>query len=51
MEPTYSIAIETSCRAGGVALGRGEELLKAVNFDASYRQATQLIVRLEELDR
>jgi tRNA threonylcarbamoyl adenosine modification protein YeaZ len=49
MESNYSIAIETSCRAGGVALGRGDELLQVANFDASYRQATQLVVRLEEL--
>jgi tRNA threonylcarbamoyladenosine biosynthesis protein TsaB len=51
MEPSYSIAIETSCRAGGVALGRGDELLKAVRFDASYRQGAQLVARMDELLR
>ncbi len=49
--PTYSVAIETSCRAGGLALARGEELVRVVRFDASYRQATQLILRLDELLR
>ena len=51
MEPSLSIAIETSCRAGGVALGRGDELVEAVDFDASLRHAVQLIPRLEELLR
>jgi tRNA threonylcarbamoyladenosine biosynthesis protein TsaB len=44
-----SIAIETSSRAGGVALGRGDSLLRSVTFDASRRGASQLISRLEEL--
>jgi tRNA threonylcarbamoyladenosine biosynthesis protein TsaB len=51
MEPTYSIAIETSCRRGGVALGRGEDLLAVSAFDASYRQAGQLVCRLDEILR
>ncbi|HUT60303.1 MAG TPA: tRNA (adenosine(37)-N6)-threonylcarbamoyltransferase complex dimerization subunit type 1 TsaB [Phycisphaerae bacterium] len=49
MKPTVSIAIETSCRAGGLALGRGNELIEAVRFDASCRHATQLVGRLDEL--
>lgn len=51
MSQTVSIAIETSCRLGGVALGRGEELLAAESFDASSRHATQLVGRLAELLR
>ena len=51
MERPISIAIETSSRAGGVALGRGGELLQALRFDASSRHATQLVVRLDELLR
>jgi len=44
-----SVAIETSGRAGGVALGRGDELAATLDFDASARHATQLIVRLDAL--
>ena len=44
-----SVAIETSCRAGGAALGRGDELIAAVDFDASARHAAQLIMRLDAL--
>jgi tRNA threonylcarbamoyladenosine biosynthesis protein TsaB len=44
-----SIAIETSCRRGGLALGRGEELVARVDFDASARHATVLVTRLKEL--
>jgi tRNA threonylcarbamoyladenosine biosynthesis protein TsaB len=51
MSDVYSIAIETSCREGGVALGRGGQLVKAVAFDASLRQAGQLVQRLDELLR
>ena len=49
METPVSIAIETSCRAGGVALGRGDELLGAIDFDASSRHAVQLVPRLADL--
>lgn len=49
MLPTVSIAIETSSREGGVALGRGDELLAAVRFDASQRHAVRLVARLEEM--
>lgn len=49
MTQTISIAIETSCRAGGVAMGRGESLAGEIHFDASQRHATQLVGRLREL--
>ena len=51
MKPTVSIAIETTCRTGGAALGIGDALRDAVAFDASVRHATQLISRLDELLR
>ncbi len=44
-----SIAIETSSRAGGVALGRGGALVRAEAFDAGGRHAVQLLCRLEAL--
>ncbi len=46
---TLSIAIETSSRAGGVALGLGERLLGARDFDSDKRHATQLLVHLRDL--
>jgi len=49
MESSVSLAIETSCRTGGVALGRGDELIGAIDFDASCRHAVQLVPRLAEL--
>lgn len=49
MADDYSIAIETSHRCGGVALGRGDELLREIAFDASSRHAAQLVHRLDEL--
>jgi len=49
MQQVVSIAIETSCRLGGVALGLDDELIEAVHFDASSRHATTLVVRLNEL--
>ncbi len=49
MKKEVSIAIETSCRLGGVALGRGNEIVKVVAFDAATRHATQLVSRLKEL--
>ncbi|HOF17525.1 MAG TPA: tRNA (adenosine(37)-N6)-threonylcarbamoyltransferase complex dimerization subunit type 1 TsaB [Phycisphaerae bacterium] len=51
MKPPVSIAIETSCRVGGVALGRGDELLAVVPFDASARHAVQLVARLDVMLR
>ncbi len=49
MKKEISIAIETSCRLGGVALGRGDEIIKVVACDAATRHATQLVSRLKEL--
>jgi tRNA threonylcarbamoyladenosine biosynthesis protein TsaB len=46
-----SIALETTCREGGVALGAGEELVSVLPFDAARRAATQVVARLEELTR
>ena len=43
------MAIETSCRIGSAALGAGDELLTAVDFDAASRHAAQLVTRLAEL--
>lgn len=44
-----SIAVETSCRVGGVALGRGSGLIAEIPFDSAGRHATQLIVHLQTL--
>ena len=49
MTQLISIAIETSCRHGGVALGIGERLADKIDFDAGARHATHLVVRLREL--
>ena len=51
MPPSFAVAIETSCRLGGVALGRGDDLLAEEPFDASRRHATQLVGRLDALLR
>jgi len=51
MQRPISIAIETSCRKGGLAIGFGDEPAQAVAFEASARHATQLIGRLDELLR
>ncbi len=51
MRETVSVAIETSCRKGGVALGIGDKLAGRIDFDAFSRHATQLVVRLRELLR
>ncbi len=51
MDGPYSIAIETSSRAGGVALGAGERLVEAIRFDASRRHASQLVLQLDKLLR
>jgi tRNA threonylcarbamoyladenosine biosynthesis protein TsaB len=48
-KPTVSIAIETTCRAGGVGLGVGPEWREAIAFDAARRHATQLVARLADL--
>lgn len=44
-----SVAIETSCRQGGIALGAGDQLVEAVAFQAHRRHAVQLVARLDEL--
>lgn len=49
MQQVVSIAIETSCRLGGVAVGVGDDLVEAIHFDASSRHATTLVVRMNEL--
>jgi tRNA threonylcarbamoyladenosine biosynthesis protein TsaB len=49
MPDAVSIAIETSCRLGGIALGVGDALRRAVDFDASSRHATALVARLADL--
>jgi len=46
-----SIAIETTCRAGGVAVGVGDALLETAPFDAAQRAATQVVTRLDALLR
>ena len=48
-KPTVSIAIETSCRVGGAALGLGDELVRTITFDAAARHATQLVWQLRPL--
>lgn len=49
MDRPVSIAIETSCRRGGVALGAADQLVEAMGFQAERRQSVQLIARLDEL--
>lgn len=49
MPEPISIAIETSCGAGGAALGAAERLCEVVDFDARRRHATQLVARLADL--
>lgn len=44
-----SIAIETSCRRGGLALGAGAQLVEAVSFPADQRHATQLLSHLDQV--
>ncbi len=47
--PPISVAIETTCRAGGVAVGSGDALVESAAFDSSRRAATQLVARLDTL--
>lgn len=51
MDQTVSIAIETTCRAGGVAVGVGDRLRDTIRFDAASRHATHLVSRLQDLLR
>lgn len=48
-KPKVSIAIETSCRLGGLAVGVDDKLIAAENFDATSRHATILIARIDAL--
>lgn len=48
-ESNVSVAIETSCRYGGVALGVDGQLVAGIRFDASSRHATVLVKQLHEL--
>ena len=49
MKNNVSLAIETSSRGGGVALGADGLLKDAIQFDASARHATQLLCHIDEL--
>lgn len=49
MDHPVSIAIETSCRLGGAALGAGEALVAQVDFDAASRHAAQFVSQLDAM--
>jgi tRNA threonylcarbamoyladenosine biosynthesis protein TsaB len=49
MTEPISIAIETSCRQGGVAAGIGSNLVGQLDFDASRRHAAQIVSYLDDL--
>lgn len=49
MGQLISIAIETSCRLGGLALGIGDEPAGCLDLDASGRHAAELIRALDRL--
>ncbi|MBN1941697.1 MAG: tRNA (adenosine(37)-N6)-threonylcarbamoyltransferase complex dimerization subunit type 1 TsaB [Phycisphaerae bacterium] len=51
MNSDVSIAVETSCRAGSVALGRGEELLSVRPLGPAGRHAGELLPALDALLR
>lgn len=44
-----ALAIETSCRLGGLALSAGWELIETVSFDSSHRHATALVDEMARL--
>ncbi|MGA2266122.1 MAG: tRNA (adenosine(37)-N6)-threonylcarbamoyltransferase complex dimerization subunit type 1 TsaB [Phycisphaerae bacterium] len=46
---TVSIAIETSCRAGGLLLAAGEHVEQEIRFDAAARHTTALLTHLAEM--
>ncbi len=48
-DQNVSIAIETSCRDGGVALGVGGKMVGVRRFQAAARHAIQLIPQLDHL--
>ncbi len=47
----HSVAVETSGRLGGVALGRGDEVLAVRQFSAGMRHAVELLPTIDELCR
>lgn len=47
--PVASVALETSCEVGGVALGRGAEPTAWVEFDPGMRHARDLVPALARL--
>jgi tRNA threonylcarbamoyladenosine biosynthesis protein TsaB len=49
MSEELSLAIETTCRAGGLCLGRGGSILRKLDFDASSRHATVLVAKMKQL--
>ena len=49
MTRDVSIAIETSCRTGGVALGAGGQCIEAVSFEAGTRYATSLVSQMQRI--
>jgi len=49
MRPDPSIAVETSCRTGGVALGLGGQCVESVSFDATRGHATVLVGQMQAL--
>ncbi len=51
MDQPVSVAFETTCRAGGVALGGGDGLVEVLPFDATRRAAGQLVTHLDALTR
>ena len=48
-ENIVSLAIETSCRAGGIALGIGGELVREIAFDASARHTVHLVDQMKQI--
>ena len=51
MDRPIAIAIETSSRHGGVALGAADQLVETAEFQSDRRQSVQLVARLENLLR
>ena len=49
MTETVSIAIETSCRRGGCALGLGQTIVASIAFDASQRHTAMLLGHMDSL--
>lgn len=49
MKPLISLAIETTCRQGGLALGKDDVLVEEDLFDASRRHAVRIVRRMDNL--